>query len=81
MRIHVVTRPAEHSFDKEFRRPSDRRKLAVVMENQLYDIDWAAVYIDGAQYMFFDKPSLIKALQYDKYDYGSPSDSQDLRRS
>ncbi len=67
MKIHVETKPKEYGFSTELPHSADRKKLAEVLTNQVYELDWAAVYYKGDQYMFFTMKDLIKALQYDKY--------------
>lgn len=69
MRLHLETKPKGAGFIKDFPRKRDRRDLAEVLTNQFtdYELDWAAVYINDKQIMFYDMKSLIKALQYDIY--------------
>lgn len=70
MRIHIETIPRDAGFSKDFPKLKDRRDLAKRLVNELsnYELDWAAVYIDGRQLMFYDKERFLNALQYDTFE-------------
>lgn len=69
MRVHIETLPKDASFIGDYPKERDRKDLASRLLITLadYELDWAAVYIHGKQYMFYQKDDLIKALKYDKY--------------